>query len=209
MPSGCNFTIIFPSAITALNFSSIIYLNSTITMINSSSVTTTTLSFIYSFNMPIGTSMIIPFAMRTPANLGTYGPLSFRVVKNNNIYEQSNFLKFFVNQTSPIDVLITSPNAYGYSTGASTTLQFTLSSYIAHSIPYFFFLISFPNDTTFNPNITCSGACSSTYSMSSNTVINVTINNSYSFASNFYNYSVVIGSFRNPRSVGSSLSWSF
>lgn len=212
LPAGVTFTITFPSAISSLNFSSIVYANSTLTIINTSTVTSASpfnLSFIYNYDMPIGTNLIIPFSIKTPANLGTYGPMSFKITRNNNTYEQSNFLKLYVNQTSPIDVKMTAPNSNGYAAGANTTLQFSLSSYIAHSTPYFFFLISVPNDTVFYPSGACSGACNSVYDMASKTTINITINNSYSFSSNFYNYSISLGVFKNPRSLGSSMSWYF
>ena len=178
-------------------------------MINTSTVTNTSISFIYNSDLSIGSNVTIPVSLKTPTNLGNYGPITLRVVKNNSIYEQSSFLRLYVNQTSPIDVKINAPNSNGYATGASTTLQFTLSSYIAHSTPYFFFLITVPNDTTFNPVGPCSGACNTTYSMASNNVINITINNSYTSTSNFYNYSIALGTFKNPRNVGSSLTWSF
>jgi hypothetical protein len=167
------------------------------------------LSFIYNFDIPIGTNLIIPFSMKTPSNIGTYGPMPFKITRSNNIYEQANFLKLYVNQTSPIDITISAPNSNGNSAGANTTLQFSLSSYIAHSTPYFFFLISVPNDTIFYPSGTCSGACSSAFDLASRTTINITMNNSYSFSSNFYNYSISIGIFKNRRSLGSSSIWYF
>lgn len=147
--------------------------------------------------------------MKTPSNLGTYGPISFKILKSPNTYEQCNFLKLYVNQTSPIDVRISSSTSNGITAGANTTLQFTLNSYIAHSTPYFFFIISVPNDTIFYPTGTCSGACSASIDLTSRTTINITINNSYTFSSNFYNYSISFGMFRNPRSLGTSMSWYF
>ena len=212
LPAGVNISIGFPSAVSSLNFSSIVYANSTLTIINTSTLTSNApynLSFIYNYDIPIGTTLIIPFSMKTPANLGTYGPMPFKITKNINTYEQANFLKLYVNQTSPIDVKISSSNSNGNSAGANTTLQFSLSSYIAHSTPFFFFLISVPNDTTFYPTGSCSGACNSNYDLASRTTINITINNSYSFSSNFYNYSISLGIFQNPRSLGSSMTWYF
>jgi hypothetical protein len=35
--------------------------------------------------------------------------------------------------------------------GALTPLQFTMSSYIAHSTPTFYLLIYYPSDTSFSP----------------------------------------------------------
>ena len=89
LPAGVNFTIGFPSAISSFNFSSIVYANSILTIINTSSLTSTSpynLSFIYNYDMPIGTNLTIPFSMKTPANLGTYGPISFKITKTINTY---------------------------------------------------------------------------------------------------------------------------
>jgi hypothetical protein len=66
-----------------------VYANSTLTIINTSSVTSNSpfnLSFIYNYDMPIGTNLTIPFSMKTPANLGTYGPISFKIIKSLNTY---------------------------------------------------------------------------------------------------------------------------
>ena len=104
---------------------------------------------------------------------------------------------------------ISSTTSNGITAGANTTLQFSLNSYIAHSTPYFFFIISVPNDTVYYPIGSCSGACSASIDLSSRTTINITINNSYTFSSNFYTYSISFGMFRNPRCLGSSMSWYF
>lgn len=210
--AGIVLAITFPSAVSSVNFSSIVYANSTLTIINSSTISSTTpitLSITYNYDIPIGTNITIPFTMKSPSNLGTYGPINFMATKNGNIYEQSSFLKLYVNQTSPIDVKITAPNSNGNEAGASTNLQFSMSSYIAHSTPYFFMLITVPSDTGYTPSGTCSGSCYSSFQMASSTVINITINNSYSFSSNFYNYSISVGTFKNPRHLGVSSTWLF
>lgn len=84
-----------------------------------------------------------------------------------------------------------------------------MSSYIGHSTPYFFMYITVPSDTGFTPEGTCSGSCISKFEMSSTNIINITINNSYTFSSNFYSYSISVGTFKNPRHLGSSATWSF
>jgi hypothetical protein len=86
LSAGMTFAITFPSAVSALNFSSPVFANSTVTVVNSSSVSSGTLSFTYDYDMPIGTNLTIPFTMKSPSNLGTYGPIEFKVFKGNNTF---------------------------------------------------------------------------------------------------------------------------
>lgn len=77
-----------------------------------------------------------------------------------------------------------------------------------HSTPYFYFIIIPPNDTSFAANFICSSGCLN-YSTMIGGSINVTMNNSYNFTNGFYNYTINIGVFTNPRQVGISGTWYF
>ena len=211
LTAGVVVAITFPPEVSAVNFSFLVYANSTLTIINSSNVSSglpITLSLIYDYDMPIGTNLTIPLSLKSPSNLGTY-PILFKVYKGGNIYEQSSNLKMYVNQTSPIDVKISASTGAGSSAGANTNLQFAMSSFIAHSTPYFFLLITVPADTGYTPSGTCSGSCSPAFQMAGSATINVTVNNSYTFASNFYSYSLSVGTFKTPRKLGLSSTWYF
>lgn len=90
LTSGMILAFTFPSAVTSVNFTSIVYANSTLTIVNSSSISSTTpitLSITYNFDIPIGTNITIPFTMKSPSNLGTYGPIAFKSYKGSNTYE--------------------------------------------------------------------------------------------------------------------------
>lgn len=137
--------------------------------------------------------------------------MNYTAVYNSYIYETSSFLKINVNKTSPINIKISVPSnsSKGQYTGAETALTFSMTSYMPQSTPYFYLIINYPSDTGFSLNGTCSGTCYSTFAIYNSTAINVTVNNSYTFTSNYYNYSFTISTFTNPRHIGSSETWSF
>lgn len=78
-----------------------------------------------------------------------------------------------------------------------------------HSSPRFFLLLTVPSDTDFTSKGSCSGTCLPSYSMVNATTLNITVNNSLSSNTSFYNYSLTLGTFTTPRQVGTSLSWGF
>lgn len=98
--------------------------------------------------------------------------------------------------------VITPSSSY---TGAQTSLSFQLTSFMPHSTPYFYLIISKPTETTITPtSLSCSGNCLSAVSYLNSSSINVTMVNSYTTTSNYYTYSITVTGFTNPRHIGTS-----
>lgn len=96
---GTQIKLTLPSQVTSLTFNRLIYTNTTLRAINESTVSTTTpftLTFTYYNAVPIGTNMTIPITIKTPSNLGTYGPIQLTASYNSYTYEQSSFLQLAV-----------------------------------------------------------------------------------------------------------------
>jgi hypothetical protein len=212
--AGTKYSFTLPSAISSVTFSNLVYSNGTLKTINESTVSSSApfiVAITFYENMPIGTNLTVPITLKTPSNLGTYGPISFTATYNAQVYEKSDFLEVAVTQTSPISISISVPSSstQGQYTGATTSLTFSISSLMPHSMPNFTLLITYPSDTSFSLNGTCLGSCKSAYSLYNSSTLKITIDNSVNSSSNVYNYTITLGTFINPKHIGESALWTF